>query len=511
MNLWVKRTGQLLAATLLLMSCEDDSFLLGFRDQVSKFEVKFQDFSITKGSVISIDGIITDNNSSFKRLLIGEDIDPIIGDHTTMSFSEFFGDGLKLAEKVDHDYIYDSVVVQLHLDYYSYGLTGNALGKYKIHRIIEPITYAKDETYIFPGVDKELLVKVPNRYYTGSTIQYMSEELGETQFKQLYRFKNKDLGVTTNVTLTKLKNARDTLIASAKLSDAFGEELFNIVLTNSGDQFSDKEKFRALFKGLAFIPEGTNAILGFNPGSQYSRVRLYYHSELAGVVKDTLVKNFGLSGGSFNTISAVRNSDLPQVTPAYSGVQILPNENKWCVVQAGNAMVTKIDLSKFYDEFASIMDDRNIVINSAELVIEGINESDEYTPLPLLELRLMQENDSSLNYSEISEQVRDSLRRFYILTDTKHYFIGSDQSSVAANLIYNSSKKTYNASITLFIQNLLTNKNSDYKIRYVGLYPAITLGSNAVPAIGKVLDRTAFRLENIKLRVYYTQANKSNL
>jgi hypothetical protein len=60
MNLWVKRTGQLLVAVLFLMSCEDDSFLLGFQNKNKKFNVRHQEFTLPS-SVVLIDSITTDN------------------------------------------------------------------------------------------------------------------------------------------------------------------------------------------------------------------------------------------------------------------------------------------------------------------------------------------------------------------------------------------------------------------------------------------------------------------
>jgi hypothetical protein len=512
MNLWVKRTGQLLAATLLLMSCEDDSFLLGFKDQVSKFDVKYEEFLIGDGSVISIDSVITDNNSTFRRLLIGEDSDPIVGTVRAEAFAEFFGDGLKLAQKEDRTYVYDSVVLQLHLDGYSYGLEGDAVGSYKVYPVTENLTYSKEETYPMPGTGKDVLVKVPTRYYTTSSTAAAADAYGQTRFEKLYLFNKRERSIATTITQAKLKSAKDTLIAATRLVDELGFELFNVTLFNTNEEFSNAEKFKAKFKGLHITPETGNAVLGFNPSSKYTRVVLYYHSEINGVKQDSLSKDFNFIGASYHNIATVRQNGLPSSEFPYVGAD--PGSLR--VVQAGDALITKIDLSKLYDDFIDKIEDKNIIINAAELVISGVNNNEAYNPLPLLEVRIMQENDSYLNYKMLTQEVRDSLKKFYIFNDGRNFYVNSDflqtQTALASSLSYNSSKNSYIGSVTLFVQNLFANKNSNYRLKYLGIYPATTTtGTSSATPYGKTVDRSAFSKENIKLRVYYTQANKSNL
>lgn len=78
MSLWVKRTGQLLVAVLFLMSCEDESFLLGFRNQNKKINIKYQEFKFSgdQTSVLLLDSIFTDHDhndvNATNRFLIGQ-------------------------------------------------------------------------------------------------------------------------------------------------------------------------------------------------------------------------------------------------------------------------------------------------------------------------------------------------------------------------------------------------------------------------------------------------------
>jgi hypothetical protein len=128
----------------------------------------------------------------------------------------------------------------------------------------------------------------------------------------------------------------------------------------------------------------------------------------------------------------------------------------------------------------------------------------------------MDENDNFVDFRELEQVAKDSLRQFYIFTDNKNYYVTSDvslqvQSQVAGRLIYNSTESNYSGSITLFIQSLFDNKKSQYKPRYLGLYPGTALTGVAAPSPGKIVNRTVFQEGNIKLRVYFSEPNNSNL
>jgi hypothetical protein len=516
MNLWVKRTGQLLVAALLFASCEDDTFLLGFKNQANKFNVKYQDFLIGGGSVISTEALITDNFGGVQRMLIGEDIDPALGEIRAEAFTEFWGDTARLKKKLDHTYVFDSLTVQLHVDNYFYGLSSTETGKFIIHRITEPepFSYTKDKVYTVPGSGKEIHYKEQNRYYSNSTAQYSPEVLGETRFEQIFLFQKKLRSTSVNIDRDRLtKSTKDTLVAVARLHDDFGLELFNVVLEDADGELSDREKFKARFKGLAFIPENCTSILGFNPASNFTKVKLHYHTTLNGSNVDTLAKEFSLSGSTtnqivnFHNLTVNRAAGLPLPDETYEGTD--PNIR---VIQNGVPLITRIDLSDFYSSFVDQIADKNIVINSAEILIEAVDAPTSYNPLPLLELRIMEETDSFKNYATLDQITRDSLKKFFVLTDNRYYYVNNDASPNAAYLLYNSTKKSYSGSITLFIQNLFNNKNSQIKLPHLGLYSATTAtGINSLIPVNKSIDRTVFLKENIKLRVYYTVPNNSNL
>lgn len=518
MNLWVKRTGQLLLAALFLMACEDESVLLGFKGN-NRFNVKYLDFAVGQGAVVAIDPELTDNASGNRRILLGEHVDPVVGSIRTEGFAEFLPTvTTKLAQKEDHNYVYDSMTIQLRLDGYTYGLSSNTnvTGSFSIRKITEaePLN-VRQEYYTIPGSDKEVLVNVPKRYYSNSTVSYATEveSIGETRFEQIYRVDGEERRIVSAITLEKIKQ-QDTLVVRARMDDAFGVELFNVALNNDNEELSDLTKFRSRFKGLAIIPDDCNIVLGIDPANSYSQVRLYYHSELSGEVVDTLTRDFTFSGVSFHNIIPDRVDELPEVDPPYSPGESIGSLR---VVQSGYPMVTKIDISSFYEDFADEIAEKNLIINSAELVIESVNTTGEYSALPVLELRLMEENNQFKDYRELGQEEKDSLNRFYVFSDFIRYYVNSDlsiqsQNRIAASLLYNSTEKRYSGSLTLFVQTLFENRNSQYRPLYLGLYPGTTAtGTPTASTPGKSLDRSVFMKENIKLRIYYTQPNNQNL
>jgi hypothetical protein len=512
MNLWVKRTGQLLAAALFLMSCEDDSFLLGFKNQNKKFNVAYQEFllgvdefGVSSSEIIAVDSVTTDNLSGTARLLIGEYVDPIFGSVRTEAFSEFFPTKkTKLAALPSLTYEYDSIVIQLQLDYYCYGLI-ESTELFKVHRITEDtLSYKFPYTYNHNGKDTTVLKF--KRYYANSTIGYDPTPLGEFSAYTQIQITNKEVTASQiNLDFDQVKEGKDTLIASIRLEDTFGQELFNVALNDANSEFSNSTKFRTRFKGFAFIPSSeSSTVLGFAPIAPYTKVKLFYHSKDNGVLKDTLVRDFSLSLLSFNSIVPTRAAELPPIDPPYMGESPASGLR---VLQNGETLVTKIDLNSFYEQFADTIESK-IVINSAELVVESVVSETGYAPITSLEARIMKENDQNVEYRIDEDSV--AMRGYWLFNDLHNFFALSDEiyaDPAAATINYNSSKDKYSGFLTLFIQNLFDNRGEKLpseRLRYLGLYPSRTL-------LGKSVSRSIFNMNNIKLRIYYTYPIKSNL
>lgn len=498
MNLWVKRAGQLLLAVLFLMSCEDETYILGFINKNRKFNVGYQEFTIGEGTVISVDSVITDNLGGTSRILVGDYSDPIVGGVRAEAYTEFAPTNRnKLATSTTLEYFYDSLVFQMRLDYYSYGLVNEGLSKFKIHRITE-------DTLSYLGIASL------KRYYANSSLLYETEPLGEvTDIYKVSGTGEKETIKKVPLKYTTLKDGIDTLIAKTRLSDEFGNELFIVALTNFQSEFSDGREFEERFKGFVFVPSESNAVIGLSTSNIYTRMRLHYHTTENGVNKDTLYRDFFFNQGvSFNNISVNRAPEFPTAEPPYTGVDPVSGNR---AIQSGNLMVTKIDLEPYYTNFADTVSDK-VLINSAEVVIESIDNETGYAPIGNFELRVLKENDRYMDYRKDADSV--AMRGYSLVSDNKFYYVAADFSNYATNLSYNSSKGHYSGAATLFFQSLITNreKPADERLRYLGIYPATPAitGLSVLP-IGKSINRSVFSKQNIKLRVYYTLPNSPNL
>lgn len=459
MNLWVKRTGQLLLAALFLMACEDESSLLGFKNPKNKFDVNFVDIPL-ESSVVLIDSIRTDNlDGSITRLLVGKYFDPIFGEVSSTSFVQLRPDR---TDTISTTSVYDSLVLEMQLDFYAYGANGIAPESLSIHEITED----------------SIVYSVPIKpYYFYNSLGY-GPSMGESTYSINYDSLKKQSALTTPTT---------TFSVRIKLNENtdFNQRLFNLIKDNVDDQFSDPKKFRYAIKGLALTAGSTySSIVGFT-GSSLSKTRLtlHYHTPT-----DTLTRLFYLDVGSFSNIQTNRTGDLAGF-PFYESVQ--PSSDLR-YVQNGSPVITRIDLNNFY-EF--IKDVPKTLINSAELVIDDVENPGVYTPPAFINLRTMKENNLFHHQNKTADT--DLLSKYWVIRESTYFLLRSDISSggqpVPVSLSYKDGK--YSGNMTLFAQNLIQEKDADPKLRYVGLYSLNT---------GKTVNRVAFNKNAVKLRLYYT-------
>jgi hypothetical protein len=484
MNLWVKRTGQLFfIAVLFLMSCEDDTYLLGFRNQNKKFNVRYQELSLPS-AVLTVDSLVTDNHdirsTATRRFLIGEYDDDRFGTVRSEVFTQVQPSFTALIPTAA---IYDSVTIQLRLDLYSYGSEGT----HDVH----------DETFTIHEIVEDSL-SFYERYFYNSTFNYDVVPLGTATYTFNYDTikKNQSLGA-----------GADTLVAKTRLDDEYGIRLFNL----SKVDHNDNEKFRWDMKGIAFIPTQSETIVGFDPNSTFTKVIVHYHT-----ATDTLERAFymnplngGLSAASFNKISTARTGDLAAITQTYESYQP-PSGLRY--LQSGSPVITKIDLSEYYSfirgDVAGTDQDSlvNIVLNSAEITIDGVETFTNDTPPPsALVLRVMNSDDLFLDSQLDADST--AMAGYYYAFDGKYYVMASDvlnDPSIAAVLSYNSDEKKYSGFITLSLQNLFEKKDiNETDLLYLGVFPV-------TPATGKSVNRAVFNENGIKLKLHYTSPVVSN-
>ncbi|HEY3525248.1 MAG TPA: hypothetical protein VGK47_03555, partial [Nitrososphaeraceae archaeon] len=439
MNLWVKRTGQLFIAVLFLMSCEDDSFLLGYKNQNKRFNLRYQELSLESSSML-IDSAITDNTIAPVRLLIGRYNDNVFGEVRSEGYTNFYPATDTLLDT--DNAVMDSLVIYLRLDNYVYGADGKTNETLSLHRIIEDFN---------PDIFNDSL---NINYYSNSSIAYDVSPIATASAQIHYD------------SLTKSNASQDTVLFKFKIDNTspFANEVFNFIKNNNTlDDSTYYTKFREVFKGLAIVPASTNnKVLGFSHTDGLSRLTFSYHTPSV----DSMVHTLIFGSLNFSRVTTDRSmSDLSGLA-SYQSFDLTDSR----FVQAGSPVVTKLDLSNFYSFTDTIP---NIQINSAELVITPNGVVDGLEP-PSLIVQLQHANNQFLNLRVQAD--RDMLTGYTQLDRNAWYYAAGSDLNIGTLvspviLSYSRSQNKYSGFLTLFVQDLFNNKTKEDKISYISLVP----------------------------------------
>lgn len=487
MNLWARILRQLtvLAVALFFFSCEDETSLLGFKNPNKKFHVGYVDIPLNVSRVFTVDTLITDLRPAVENgqtvtkdgILVGEFQDPDLGKISAQSFLTIY----PLPEAntaLQSSAVYDSITVQFRLNFYAYGFSGIQRKTFSIHEL------TGDTLTLFGG----------KRYYANSIApQYDPTALGEASITVNYDSLEKKAALTTSP---------DTLLASGRLNDEFGTRVFNAIKAGFATN-ADHKQFKSTIKGLALLPGQDPGILGFNVINnfgQLSRVILHYHTLTeGGAVDDTLSRSFGVDFASFTKIEADRTTtELAAMNP-YESIEPL-SDNRY--VQSGAPLVTKLDLAPFYT-FADSVD--NILINSAELVINNVSSPVGLKPHKRLMFRMMNNNSDQFLNNRI--QADREIASDYLVSSSlsEYYFFPALEDGSPVIATYDDAAGKYSGFMTIFAQSLFSNKKDENginanRLKYLSVIPLD-------PSFGRGVTRTLFDKNNVSLRIYYTRAN----
>lgn len=391
------------------------------------------------------------------RILSGGYNDPVFGNSQAQAFMQF--KPVSVSTVLAPTAIYDSIVLRLRYDFYSYGTTGETVQTYAVHEVLD--TLFTNKNYYFNSS-----VSIGR-----SALGYATKVVNQEFFKSEFDDTNADSLITIRV----------------KLSDGFGQRLFEAIDAED-ENYTNFNLFKNIFKGLAVIPSNCDKIVGFNHTDLNSVLTLYYHEE---DVKKTVSFSFS-QGVTFSKITTDRStSELAGLDQYYT--EFKPASSAY--IQAGSSVVTKLDFSKFYEYTDTIP---NLVINSAELVITDAEQtSGLYVPnnLALTLLRNSNRYKSFENKQDTIDYI--NLNGVVTLGDELKFFVGLDQGGIL-NMNYNSTNRTYIGYPTLYFQRLFDVKSVRYP--YAALRPSD-------PQPGKSVNRVFFPKDRIKLRLYYTRAN----
>jgi hypothetical protein len=429
---------------------------LGFK-KPNRFKVYYAEIPIAT-SALWMDSLRTTNlTGETARLLAGQYSDPVFGTVSAQSFFQFRP--TIVSTVIPPTAEYDSLVLQLRFDFYSYGSGGETPQTFMVHEITEEL-FATDN------------------YYSTSTIDIGRVALGTTTVPVNQEYFKKEFDDT---------DADSTVTIRIKLSNGFGQRLFEAI--NPEDVgYTDFNQFKSNFKGLAILPSNqSDKIVGFNHTDVNSFMTLYYHE---GDQKKTI--NFGLSSGvTFSKVIADRSgtelAGLDNFFTEYHGPK--------AYLQAGTSIVSRMDFSKYFEYIDTIP---NIIINSAELEIANVELSSTLPPPKSLAITLLRPNNRYKSF-RVKQDTTDYLafKNTLTLGDELKFFVAQDQGGIIT-FNYNASKNAYTGFPTLFFQRLFELKNTPYP--FMALRPSD-------PQPGKSVNRLVFPKDGIKLKLYYTRPN----
>ena len=486
MNLWVKSIRQLVAlpVALIFFSCEDEASLLGYKNPNPKFDASYVEIPI-ESSVLLLDSQRTSNfvfQNETNRLLLGQYADDQLGTVVANSYTQFFTNS---TTKLPAEATYDSVSLTLQLDFYNYGTRdASALQGISVYELADSLQYSK------------------RRYYFNtSEISVKPDVLGSKIFTVDADSLDHYAGSRTD-TLVQIK---------IPLNYTFGESIFENALkwrdvaTTQDSTFKVFSKFIAMFKGLAIKSDYGDKIVGLRPTSF---ITLHYHTP---TVDSLGIQLSFFNATNFSQIKSDRSATELAGLTQYSQDFIPANDLRY--LQSGAGIYTKLDFGKFF-EFCDTVP--NIVISSAELTIDGVQESG-LRPPPQLMVNILngttnykekysrgntQDNTDLVLYNPpFSAHTRsllyETLSGTIINEADSAFYLEGDRSP---ELDYSSTNKTYSGSYTLFMQQLAITAENKRRFQHYLLTPS----GPGLPS-SKTVNRAVFPKNNIKLKIHYTK------
>ncbi len=462
---WAKST-YLLSFLVILFSCEEDLNFLGFNNQ-QRFKVFYAEIPVASSTLwmdsLSTLSFITDPATESNRLLFGSYQDPVFGTITAKAFSQFKPVTFPTLASTA---LFDSAILTLRYDFYSYGSSGKTPQTVSVHEITQ-------------------VMKLTDRYFFNTEIEYNSNPISTSELQVDADYFKVELTDTTPDSL---------LLAKFTLDNEFGQRLFDAIDRND-TLYTNPTFFTQQFKGLAIVPHQSDKIVRINNFDQNTRLTLYYHEEA--VVKSVI---FSVEGPiAFTQINSDRSgTELAGLNTTYT--QYTSTNNRY--IQNGGSLVTQLDFSKFYEYIDTIP---AIIINSAELSINNVASVDQYAAPSNLTLALMR-SDNRYKTIAADNNTLDplgfsgllSIRNFDNLTnlsDGGGLFAANDGFGLFT-ASYSTTNQSYLGYPTLFFQKLFDLKQTEYP--YWALFPAS-------PFAGKSVHRAVFPKDSIKLKIYYTR------
>lgn len=392
--------------------------------------------------------------------MAGSYIDPVFGSTQAIGYTQFRPYNVNAS--LPDNAVFDSITFAMLVDFYHYGSPGQTTLSFDIREVTEEINQEDD-------------------YFFNSEVKINNTSLGSNIIKVYADFYKKEYEDTDKDSLITLK---------VKLDYNFGKRLFDAIDPEDVN-YTDFDLFKKTFKGLAIVTQQADKIIGFNPTDLSSLITLHYHD---GTEKKTASFVFSQCV-TFTRIKADRSStELSGLNQYFTDFD--PGIKRH--IQGGSSIVTKLDLSKFYDYIDTIT---NVMVNSAELEITGVEAPSDFAPPKGLSMSMLRSTNRHTSLASRQDSLTYvSFGGMLALGDKSKFFAGQG-TGVPLSIEHSTSTNSYNGLPTLFFQKLIDLKSTRYP--YWALRPLD-------PQPGKSVNRAVFPKENIKLKIYYTRATLEN-
>jgi hypothetical protein len=467
MSLWVKRAGHLMmAGAVFFWSCEEDIALLGYKAD-ERFGVHYWEIPL-ESSLLLIDSIRTSNLAQeTHRLMMGRYSDDQLGVVTTGAYTQYYRNGTvpdSLALST-----FDSISLHLAYDLYYYGfhdVTSQEIAVYELEEELDNVL-------------------ATNPLYYNNSVKQLGAQVGTKTFAV-------DPVIFDDI----IENEIDTtLTLSIPLDPAFGQRIFDSAVNADGatteedSTYLKLDKFVKEFKGISIQSVQGDKVFGIDPRNSESKIVVHFHLNNK---RDSLVLSFGNLSG-FSTIASDKTgSDVEGLENYYEDFDPVSG-NRY--LQNGVGIVTRVDLTNFLT-YASSDTIPAMIINSAELFIDGVSATAKGQPLPTATILRVLGDDNTFRSVETLEDTTTVTS--YNQTLSSSFAVLDDfQRGDQFILSYDEEKHTYNGFMTLFLQELYKKRNTGPLLTSLAIFPV-------TPAIGKTVNRSNFHKDNIKLRVYFT-------
>jgi len=458
MSLLGKKITVILALSIILFSCEDPSEIsLDLNSNSDRLRTDYVEIPVVS-SLIRADSLITQTAD----LMAGRYRDPIFGTTSAKAFTEVRPNITIIT--IGENAMFDSLILYLEIN----SIHGKSVsGKVQIAQLNDPM----GENRLFYNFETALDKTDPRNGETS---------IGETIISP-------DFKVGNEITV--------------ELKNFLGQVMFDSLQVGSLI-YSTQENFNNYFKGISIdILETESAIYSFDPNDEDTRIVMYWHEM---VQPDTI---FGELEFKFNQVINFNNLVNDFTGTIFENLPTFEEfnpDNGFAYFNGSAGLFTKLDISAingFFDTLDRVTNP--LVINRADLVIEGIETGEQFVfPPETFHYFFASENNrivADTNAAVVPPLPRD-------LKDDIDFLLVNPEGTGARQLTatYDSASNSYKAPISFYTQALFEGVTTVPNIILHSHNVIWDSGNNNFKYNLVSLNQFVVKEENIKLKIYYS-------